>query len=99
MTPTMELPVLESVATGLCATCANAPDCTHVRIAGGPVVSCDDLAPLGIDVPDAVGVEAPAVREVPRPAALAGLCATCERRATCTYPKPAGGVWRCEEFE
>jgi hypothetical protein len=28
-----------------------------------------------------------------------GLCGTCEKRATCTFPKAEGGVWHCEEFE
>ena len=27
-----------------------------------------------------------------------GLCQTCEYRETCTYPKPEGGVWHCEEY-
>jgi hypothetical protein len=27
-----------------------------------------------------------------------GLCSNCDNRETCTYPKPEGGVWRCEEY-
>ena len=27
-----------------------------------------------------------------------GLCSLCENRTTCTYPKPEGGVWHCEEY-
>jgi hypothetical protein len=27
-----------------------------------------------------------------------GLCSSCEDRHVCIYPKPAGGVWRCEEY-
>jgi hypothetical protein len=26
------------------------------------------------------------------------LCSNCEDRHTCIYPKPAGGVWHCEEY-
>jgi hypothetical protein len=99
MTPVMELPVLETVATGLCTACANAPTCTHARIPGVPVVSCDDAAPLAIAVAPATGVEArPPRAHVPR-AGATGLCATCVRFSDCTYPKPETGVWRCEEFE
>jgi len=29
---------------------------------------------------------------------LLGLCKNCEKRKTCTIPKPEGGVWRCEEY-
>ena len=34
-----------------------------------------------------------------RPARVRGLCATCIHQATCTFPKPLGGVWHCEEYE
>jgi len=27
-----------------------------------------------------------------------GLCATCASRATCTLPRPRGGVWQCDAF-
>jgi len=29
---------------------------------------------------------------------LKGLCINCENRFTCILPKPAGGVWHCEEY-
>ncbi len=29
---------------------------------------------------------------------LQGLCGSCEDRDVCIYPKPEGGVWRCEEY-
>jgi len=41
----------------------------------------------------------PATRESGHTGKLRGLCRTCERRDTCTYPKPEGGVWHCEEFK
>jgi hypothetical protein len=31
--------------------------------------------------------------------ALKGLCAHCDKRETCTLPKPEGGVWHCDEYE
>lgn len=30
--------------------------------------------------------------------AARGLCANCIHNATCDFPRPASGVWRCEEF-
>ncbi|MEI9476493.1 MAG: hypothetical protein WCO26_07950 [Deltaproteobacteria bacterium] len=27
-----------------------------------------------------------------------GLCTICEDHGVCTYPKPEGGVWHCEEY-
>lgn len=29
---------------------------------------------------------------------VGGLCVNCSERATCSYPKPPGGVWRCEDY-
>ena len=29
---------------------------------------------------------------------LEGLCSNCDLRDACIYPKPEGGVWRCEEY-
>ena len=28
-----------------------------------------------------------------------GLCSNCLHRETCGFPKPASGVWHCEEYE
>lgn len=28
-----------------------------------------------------------------------GLCANCKLRDVCNFPKPASGVWHCEEYE
>lgn len=38
-------------------------------------------------------VAPPATHIAPR-----GLCATCVHRAVCDFPRPEGGVWRCEEY-
>ena len=95
----MELPILETVAAGLCTACANAPTCTHPRTPGVPVVSCDDAAPLVLAIPPAIGVATRPTIAPPPSSTAKGLCKTCVRFAECTYPKPESGVWRCEEFE
>jgi len=28
-----------------------------------------------------------------------GLCVNCKHEATCTFARPEGGVWHCEEYE
>lgn len=43
-----------------------------------------------------VAVEADAA--VDESMAVRGLCATCVHHATCDFPRPAGGIWRCEEY-
>ncbi|MBX3393880.1 MAG: hypothetical protein KF841_00790 [Phycisphaerae bacterium] len=38
------------------------------------------------------------VEQPTRATSAKGLCATCELRETCTFPRPESGVWRCEEY-
>lgn len=88
---------------GLCEDCANEPECTFPRSAGQAVISCEEFtAPL-----TAVSLR---VGERPRPDekerfAVAnrewfpGLCMSCQKNDTCTFPKPDGGVFNCDEFE
>jgi hypothetical protein len=87
----------EAPSSGLCATCARAPDCRHRRGTAAAVLQCGEfegvLAPRGNPGPR----PAPAVVAAARNPA-AGLCSTCEVFATCMFPRGEGGVWRCEEF-
>jgi hypothetical protein len=92
------------VGAGLCRTCVKAPECTFPRDPRRPVRSCDEFE----------GADGPRSERVPRivapsifpvrgaceggTAELKGLCVQCARRHTCAYPKPAGGVWHCDEL-
>ena len=88
---------------GLCASCENAPSCTFTRDPGRPVLQCEEFDGGVSSPPKTAGRD---VASVPRPhatedkdsAELRGLCVDCEERQTCTYPKPEGGVWHCEEY-
>lgn len=86
---------------GLCATCDRAPRCTFPRDPERPVVDCDEFS--GLALPPltirAAREARPSASPGARSAPLRGLCATCERRHDCTYPKPEVGVWHCDEFE
>lgn len=96
--PAEELVILEAEATSvpdLCSTCAHVGDCVYARTGREPVLECEFFATEG-----ALEVrEAPAVETEAEPELLAGLCANCEHRADCSLPRPAGGVWHCEEYE
>lgn len=90
-------------AQGLCRTCDNRAECTFTQT-GAKVLNCDEL-----DYPPS-GPDLQARSEAPDPCPgpdaswvddrdnLIGLCRTCENRFDCRYPKPAGGVWNCDEF-
>jgi hypothetical protein len=93
-----------TVGAGLCRTCVKAAECTFPRDPTRPIRSCDEFD----------GAEAPRFAHVARTVApsvfplsgapdkgtteMKGLCVQCARRHTCAYPKPAGGVWHCDEL-
>jgi len=86
---------------GLCATCVNEPDCTFPRSVDHPVLTCDEFEGA-VDVMPRPVVESAQQAErfaVANREWFPGLCMTCEKRETCTFPKPEGGVFNCDEFE
>ena len=91
---------------GLCSTCDGASTCTFPRDPERPIMHCDELDSHRVDI---VAVERVPRAEPASPKALSeakqkelgkykGLCLNCEKRETCTYPKPEGGVWHCDEY-
>jgi hypothetical protein len=84
---------------GLCAHCINAADCTYPKDPDKPALNCDEFAGY---------TERPAAKAAPRknaaveaepaPGLNRGLCRTCANSKDCTFPKPDGGIWRCEEY-
>jgi hypothetical protein len=101
----VETPIRQiQVGAGLCRTCVKAPECTFPRDPRRPVRSCDEFE--GADMPRSERAPRMLVASVfpsdgtPARGAteLKGLCVQCARRHTCVYPKPAGGVWHCDEL-
>jgi len=92
------------VQTGLCTTCVGADTCTFPKPAKQPKIFCEEfdgnLRNGHVQNPD---VEAILAHVNVRPRGKAarvfkGLCANCEIRQTCTFPKAEGGIWHCEEY-
>lgn len=86
---------------GLCHTCNHAAGCMFPRHEGQPILSCDEFDGAPTIVAPAVAVQrldSRVAAVVDRPSGL-GLCGVCTKRETCTFPKPEGGVWHCDEFE
>ena len=93
-------------AGGLCMTCNNVPTCFH-HARRGPALFCelfdDYVAPAERysspppppleDASVALGTAEDA------PDRYTGLCVNCLHRATCTHPRPTGGVWHCEDYD
>ena len=93
--------------SGLCAICDNSETCTFPR-AGFVVHHCDELDHSGDrswqeSNPGQLRIVNASVPVQEVKAGLAdseflGLCATCENRTECVFPKPESGVWSCDEF-
>jgi len=91
---------------GLCACCNSAPTCTYPREFGRTILECDEFD--GITPPLKRRIRRIDSRPQNRFSGIApnaqnmgiltGLCAYCGGLKTCTYPKPEGGVWHCEEY-
>ena len=91
---------------GLCSCCSCAPACTYPRNSGRPVLQCEEFD--GISPPQnkmmklfgkpSVNCLSGLMHDTQSPGILRGLCAYCDALNTCTYPKPEGGVWHCEEY-
>jgi hypothetical protein len=95
-----------AVYQGLCSTCEGAANCTFPRDPERPILHCDELdsyKPEIVTVKEAAGAELTTPKAVSRAkqkevGEYKGLCVNCENRETCTFPKPEGGVWHCDEY-
>lgn len=90
--------------SGLCATCENVTGCMYAGNAEHPVLECEEFTHHRADT-RAPGLRRLNLAGVPKPddggaSALfaKGLCGDCENRADCTFAKPEGGIWQCEEY-
>jgi hypothetical protein len=87
---------------GLCSTCKRASTCTFPRDPNRPVLQCDEF--VGYEyTPDkkkssSSDSESKVTISDSAKSSYKGLCRLCEKRETCTYPKPEGGVWHCDEY-
>jgi hypothetical protein len=88
---------------GLCISCEKVLQCTYPRVRERPVFRCLEFEEASqaetstVRVPQSgfrpgVGPRVEPERREP------GLCAECEGRGVCTYPRSPGGVWFCEEY-
>ncbi len=90
-----------SPSKGLCVTCNEEPHCAYAKSATRPILYCEMFDEGQTEEPVQVekSPDPPRAAERENPVSrLKGLCANCDLRDTCTFPKPEGGVWHCEEY-
>ena len=88
-----------TASEGVCAACRHGADCIYEATARRRILQCEQFE-LGLPVPP-VRPSSTFTRTVAGEnggSRFAGLCSNCEFADTCIYPKPEGGVWRCEEY-
>jgi len=91
---------------GICSSCKTASTCTYTKDLRRPVLQCEDFdgyepRPERPIVKNILLMSDPNHRsnaEEKGPSEYKGLCSICEDRETCTFLKPDGGVWHCEEY-
>ena len=101
MTTDAERPALR----GLCMTCNHFQSCMHATRSKGPIWFCeefDDSGPMRTGPVVATAPTSPPnvanVQSIDLPSTRLGLCSNCEEHPTCTFSKPEGGIWHCEEY-
>jgi hypothetical protein len=96
----MQLQMEQLVQASLCANCRHLGDCTFLSKACSPIQNCE-LYECGLsEKPRLVVARKPcaSVEEPEIEDGLLGLCTTCENLKGCNLPRPASGVWMCEEY-
>lgn len=86
---------------GLCIACRKDQACHYPRNASRPVLQCEEFEGYEPRAKSSWNSEESAAQTPfrdPIQAEVKGLCITCANRNTCAFPKPAGGIWHCEEF-
>ena len=94
---------------GICTNCRHQSTCTFPGCADKPKLFCEEFECLGASCAEAesgLGIlntkPAAMVKEQDAGETDAskylGLCVNCDNRESCNHPKPAGGVWYCEEY-
>ena len=90
--------------SGLCLSCRNALTCTFLKNPNEAVLQCDEFdgfesflrRPKSFSHKSMMDFKSnPGKKDLN---GTKGLCSVCEDCKTCTYPKPEGGVWHCEEY-
>ncbi len=92
--------------SGICLCCRTVSTCTYTKDPRTPVLECEEFEG---DEPARLPAAAKAVLRPhdpesgsggrrKDPGGSRGLCDSCEGREACTFTKPEGGVWHCEEY-
>lgn len=88
---------------GICTTCVKRSVCVFFKAAEGTVFHCEEFDDGNLPLRKEYDASMPVLLDLkPFEANGAGeyrgLCSYCKNCKKCTYPKPEGGIWHCEEY-
>jgi hypothetical protein len=93
-------------SSGICSCCKGVLTCTYTKNPCRPTWECDDFdgyepsraSTVVKDILTTTDPEPGFDIEEKDSGKHKGLCGICEDRDICTFTKPEGGVWHCEEY-
>jgi len=92
---------LDFLAISVCSNCASQEECSVLVQATAPILQCEMYQCCSLPRPDSLGNER--IVQDAKPESddvhLLGLCANCENRQSCKWPKPVSGIWHCEDYK
>lgn len=91
---------------GLCSTCTYSTTCILRENQTHPVVHCDEFddyvpqknSEIKAEVSKISSLKSKLKKHEDESSPAEGLCMNCENLETCTYKKPEGGIWHCQEY-
>jgi hypothetical protein len=90
---------IEGKVIGICTTCKHRDNCAYLSNSTEAVYHCEEFDTQVATPVNATPRIATKPEEIEEGIQYKGLCKNCEKRMTCSYTKPEGGIWHCEEYE
>lgn len=81
---------------GLCSTCIHTEDCIYAHNSESIILQCEEFD--GYEEVKKSRENFTGTVRNKNEEEMTGLCANCANRDSCTFSKPEGGVWHCEEY-
>ena len=81
----------------LCSTCIHAEACRGRSTSDNPILFCEEFEVLVGQTDGQASVVFGRTRRRASRKPI-GLCLNCDNAATCTIPRPDGGIWHCQEY-
>lgn len=89
----------------ICEICKKRASCTFIKNALYPIFMCEEFEiDENIDIREITDQKKRRIEYLPEfeitntTQEPSGLCANCSKVDDCTYDKPPGGVWHCDEY-